>query len=397
MFEKISKLSVKLSGKCNFCCVYCHQDMFSKTHKNEFNDFDNLYKFILSLPLDDIIDVTVTGGEITTFPELFEKCVKEIKKIEKIKDIRFDICVVHNGSNVDKIIEWCNKKTIVPYKTSISWDGLCSCSKSRLSNSYTDEYILNELKKIGNSRYNEQISIVYAITPITLPYMYDSFKWLIDNGLTNFGYYFIHEANYQGIEKEFENQIDKISQLLVEELSKVNDIRFYNWELLLSRRLYPENFYLCNKLGMNYHIDIDGKIYPCIYFGDHKAIEIGDIKSGIDIEKRDNFVKNYLRHPTCDYKYCKCFQCTECPASCFVHNHSLQKRFENQCVLLKIENRVYDKYLSELKEYQKKKFIISDDVCVKNEYKILDDCLSCSINNFGVVSPNYNRVQKWGK
>ena len=65
MFSSFNKLSIKAYSGCNLNCVYCHQLPTDKYHPSIFNDVDNLEKFLLSIPFDDVVDVTITGGEIT--------------------------------------------------------------------------------------------------------------------------------------------------------------------------------------------------------------------------------------------------------------------------------------------------------------------------------------------
>ena len=393
MFEKISKLSVKSISYCQLNCVYCHQLFDDKYRiKKHFTDYLGLEKFLLSIPLDERVDVTITGGEITLSPQDFYNTYKVFKKVEKKIDVKFDICIVTNGTNMKIIYEWCDKGYIEPHKTAISWDGIYSASKSRkTSGKYNDEFFCNMIKELGKTQYNKDISITTAITPMTIDDLYDSYKFCLENNVFNWGYYFIHEGDYSdsSLQNKFKEQIEKIAKLYLEYYNKGEEVSYYNWQLIYSKRKNPDNFYICNKLGNNYHIDMDGDIYPCIYFGDHKAYKIGNLESGIDNYILEKFKNEYSILPKCDFKNCGNCQCSECPASNFVHNKSVSARFCNLCKILPIENEIYEKYAKDL----------GDELYIPNDIKKCIDNLKNSdivyTEKTGIESPNFNGVRKW--
>ena len=405
MFDNISKVSIKVTGKCCLCCEYCHQLFKDKYQSSQrFEDYHNLKNFLLSLPFTDVVDVTITGGEITMVENDFLKTVQTLKSVERMKDVTFDICIITNGTNMDLIYDWCNKKIIKPNKTSISWDGIYSASKSRkTSGKYDDEYFCNVIKGLGKSEYNHDISIVTAVTPNTIDNLYDSYDFCINNGVYNWGYYFIHEGNYDNeeFEKKFRDEITKIAKRYIEIANSGEEVCYYNWQLIHTRRKFPTNFHVCSKLGNNYHIDMNGDIYPCIYFGDHRAYKLGNISEGIDENTKSKFIEEYTREPLCEFKCCGNVQCSECPASNFVHNKSLNARFKNTCKLLTIENEIYDEYSPLLESFwnQRTMFIPKDEY-----YKYVDtmkssleqfECTDCSLNDSVIISPNYQGVRQW--
>ena len=380
----------------------CHQLGEYKYHAQEFQDFENLEKLLMILPFEDRVDVTITGGEITLRPDCFMNVAKVFKKVERIRDVKFELCVVTNGTNMDVVYDWCDRKIICPHKTAISWDGIYSASKSRLTKGkYNDEFFKNVIKKLGTTKYNHDICVTPAITPMTLPDLAESYKFCLENNVFNFGYYFIHEANYHGVEfaNEFRKQLTEIAKLYLEYSNKGEELYYYNWQLIYTKRKMPKNFFLCSKLGNNYHIDINGDIYPCIYFGDHKTFKVGSLTDGINEEKLKQFEKEFLVLPLCNHRKCGNLQCTECPASNLVHNKSLSKRFCNLCSILPIETQIYDEYASQISSLFK-----HDSLYIpKDEYmrgsKMFDN-LHLEENavfhtETGINSPAYNGVRKW--
>lgn len=380
----------------------CHQLGEYKYHASEFQDFQNLEKLLMVLPFEDRVDVTITGGEITLRPDCFMNVAKIFKKVERRRDVKFELCVVTNGTNMEVVYDWCDKKIICPHKTAISWDGVYSASKSRLTKGkYDDEFFKNVVKKLGTTKYNHDICVTPAITPMTLPDLSESYKFCLENNVFNFGYYFIHEANYHGKEfaDEFRKQLTEIAKLYLEYSEKGEELYYYNWQLIYTKRKMPKNFFLCSKLGNNYHIDINGDIYPCIYFGDHRIFKVGDLKNGIDYEKLKQFEKEFLVLPLCNHRNCGNLQCTECPASNLVHNKSLSKRFCNLCGILPIETEIYDEYASKISSLFK-----HDSLYIpKDEYmrgsKMFDNLKLESTavfhNDSGINSPAFNGVRKW--
>lgn len=402
MFSSFNKLSIKAYSGCNLNCVYCHQLPIDKYHPSIFNDVDNLEKFLLSIPFDDVVDVTITGGEITLNPDAFNNVLKVFKNVEKKRDVTFEICVVTNGTNMDVIYDWCDRRLINPHKTAISWDGIYSASKSRLTKGkYDDEFFKNVIKSLGKSEYNHDICVTPAITPMTLPNLAESYKFCLENGVFNFGYYFIHEANYSGKEfaDEFRKQLTEMAKLYLEYSEKGEELYYYNWQLIYTRRKDPKNFFICPKLGNNLHIDINGDVYPCIYFGDHRTYKVGHIKDGLDLDLLKQFKEEYLVLPKCNFRKCGNIQCSECPASNLVHNKSLSRRFCNQCGILGIETEIYDEYASQIANvYRHDALYIPNDEYMRGE-KMFDGLKSeeniVYHNDTGICSPSYNGVRKW--
>ena len=402
MFEIINKLSIKAYSGCNLNCCYCHQLPEYKYHAGIFNDFDNLEKLLMELPFAELVDVTITGGEITLRPDCFMNVAKIFKKVERKRDVKFDLCVVTNGTNMDIVYEWCDKKIIRPDKTAISWDGIYSASKSRLTKGkYDDEFFKNVIKKLGTTKYNHDIAVTPAITPMTLPDLADSYKFCLENNVFNFGYYFIHEGGYgnEEFKEEFRKQLEEIAKLYVKYANNGEEVFYYNWQLIYTKRKMPKNFFICSKLGNNYHIDINGDIYPCIYFGDHRIFKVGTLKDGLNKDILKQFENEFLVQPLCNHKKCGNIQCTECPASNLVHNKSLSKRFCNLCGILPIETEIYDKYAPQVNSL----FNHTNLWIPKDEYmrgstmfdNLKPESAAVFHEDTGVLSPAYKGVRKW--
>ena len=159
---------------------------------------------------------------------------------------------------------------------------------------------------------------------------------------------------------------------------------------------------MCGKLGKNYHIDTNGDIYPCIYFGDHRVYKLGSLEEGLDQFYLKQFSMEYLVYPKCKFKTCNCVQCSECPASNLVHNNSLANRFCNLCQLLPIENEIYDKYSQNIdsifrhhlyvpNDLEKYGASINENIYEHGYREPQNRSESCS----GIKSPHFEGVRKW--
>lgn len=358
MFSKISKLTIKITSYCNLACSYCHQLTEDKKERKDFSYYQDLADFVTDLDLAEFVEVTLTGGEISLATEEYVRVVEVLRKVQRRKDVQFSYAVVSNGSNIEGLIGLIDKKILNPKRTTISWDGIYSASKSRKSkDKFDDEFFKNVIKTIGKSRYNRHITITHAITPSTINYLHESLLFALDQGIKNFSFYYIHEADYT--DRTFVESFRHQMKLLAEEfIKRYDDLNtrfvYYNWQLLYTKIGAPTDILnmqastMCQKLGKSIHIDQYGDIYGCIYFGDHRALKLGHIAEGIDTTRINSFIEEYTTKPDCNLGSCGNSHCFECPAANYVHNGAMSKRFANTCELLAIERNIFNEYSKHL-------------------------------------------------
>lgn len=362
MLKRISKFSIKVTTFCNLNCLYCHQLSIDKDYPSLFNKFDELEEFLLKLPFEDEVIVTITGGEITTRPELFLRTIKSLNNVSKKMDVKFIPAITTNGSNMIKVFEWIQKKIIKPEQVNLSWDGCESFSKIRKGKGvhYNDAFFNKNIYNIGHSPYNKLINISYALTPYNIDNFYNDFRFVIECGCRNFSYYYIHEGDYTNKEflKKAEIELSKINDFIVNNLYNMGEeMYFYNHNVLYTRKYemlkndkiddskFIENI-RCHKLGRSFHIDTMGDIYPCIYFGDHRSLQIGNLDDGGFYEDRLNeFMELYNAQFNCD-KTCTNYQCFECPAANYVDSGNMNHRNCKTCEMYTLENKLFDKIKS---------------------------------------------------
>ena len=357
MFTVINKLTLKLTSYCELACEYCHQLNQDKKKHQHFNDFKGLEAFLKQVNLADFVEVTLTGGEVTDVPELYAAAVKMFKRIERHRDVKFDFAVVSNGTKLEMLFDWIARGWLNPKRTAISWDGLNNASRSRKAkhSRYDDAFYLDMIKRLGASPYAQQIAISHAISPSTIELLSQSFQYAVESGVRNIGYYYVHEADYSdpAFVKVFERELEQIALLFTSRYPKLNQrFIYWNWQLQWSKRCLDQSALVastsCHKLGRTLHIDPAGGVYPCVYFGDHRAFQLGELNQGIDAARLLAFNEAYFETPRCDIATCQHHQCFECPAAGYVHRGSMANRFTNTCHLLAIEARVFQRYIDTL-------------------------------------------------
>lgn len=105
MFDRIKKIVFKCSSICNLNCSYCFLDKLTKTHNIAQYDFEDLAGLVRRLPLDDELEIFITGGEPSLAIETIRRGIRVIKKIERSRDVKIKFTVITNGTNMDGVIE----------------------------------------------------------------------------------------------------------------------------------------------------------------------------------------------------------------------------------------------------------------------------------------------------
>ena len=339
MFERLEKLCVKLNGRCNYNCLYCHQPLIEKMHK-DFNQFEQLEHFLQTLDnYSKEIEIVCGGGEPTLVPSLIRKLKKITDRLEKTKNISVNLGLVTNGSRLNVLNSLIEDGILNPKNVGISWDGDSTTRQS-------DNSLIDNLLKYD---FYDDVNVTYSITPMSINHMVDDFKMCWDRGIKDISYYFIHEGNYDNLklQEKFRENIDELTKEFLKRKIFDEKLTFFNfiyWHYC-KKTNKPK---ICTKLGKGFSVGLDGKIYPCIYFGDHHKNSIGDIYNGLNKELINKFIEEYNKPYTCDWKNCSNSNCQECPASNSVHNGGCSIKTLNICQMHNIESEVYSKYTTKV-------------------------------------------------
>ena len=370
MFSSIKEITFKISSYCNLDCVYCFQTYESKDRNNKFYLYDELVNFMCDLPLSEEVEIKLTGGESSLFIDEIRFAYKKIKKVEKYVDTKIRFSTITNGTGIEGLIDLMDEGILSPWDCKYSWDGLYSCSRSRLPKSplYIDEYFNNRVKILGQSKWHDDVLIRMAVTPSTVDFMYDSLLFCLDNNCHKWEYYFLTDCDdYQNPSfiKKFNQQIS----LIADEYNK-RPFDYYNWDTLTFTELVlPKDNSTklrsigCRHLGKSLYIAQNGDIYPCGFFvPDSKygycQYKLGNIKEGFKKEIIKDFVVEYMKQPMCDYQYCDNFHCFECPALTKYRTGNMNHKLCQACNLRNIERKVFhEKQQNLIDDNNMKKFI----------------------------------------
>lgn len=353
MFSIVKEITFKISPYCNLDCIYCFQTYESKCVTDKFDLYDELADFMCDLPLDDRVEIKLTGGESSLFIDDIRKAYKKIKRVEKFADTKIWFTTITNGTNLEGIIDLMDEGILQADGCKFSWDGIYSCSKSRLpkNKSFTDEFFNNKIILLGKSKWADQMLVRMAVTPNTVDHMYDSLKFCLDNGCTKWEYYFLTDCDEYRT-PEFAEKFNKQILLIADEYNK-RPFNYYNWDTLAFTELVmPRDAQTklrsigCRHLGKSLYVADNGDVYPCGFFvPDSKygkcQYKIGNIKEGFSKEVVEQFIVEYMKQPMCDYDKCDNLHCFECPALTKYRTGHMNYKLCQACTLRDIERKVF--------------------------------------------------------
>lgn len=415
MFDSINRISIKVTDFCNLDCVYCHQQKVAKDSSKTFSHYDKLEDFIKSLPLADEVDVLVTGGEISVKLDEFKKIERILRRISQSIDVKFIMSVITNGTNLPGIVDFVKRGIIRPDSITVSWDGVYSYTHSRKGKlqNLSDKFFNDNIRYIVDQGYANEINIAFAVTPDTINDMMPSLDYCLGVGLRNFSFYYIHEADYTNPKfiADYTKALQSMANRFVQTYPDLKErFRYYNWQNMYCRYILSDASFLaktsCVKLGNSIHIDIDGSIYPCTFFSDHRSMQIGHILEGFYEDRIHRFEKEYFSKPDCDYQSCKNEHCFECPASDYILNKGMNNKQKNLCHLLSIEREIFMENIKKviISEYDIRTFWNVGTSVVESHYtdKMNAEChlpltgsREYTEDDKMLVSNNIERIQSW--
>jgi hypothetical protein len=354
MFRDLTAIVFKIGTYCDLDCIYCFQQHDIKTINQRFEIYKDTVKF-LSHPLitfADKLEVKITGGEPSLYAKDIYKAYREFKKLERYKQTNTYFTSIFNGTKIEDMISLMDDGVLDSYGCKLSWDGIYSSSKSRLTKiaKYDDEYFRNVVKTLGKSKYGKDVLVRIALTPNTIDDIVDSFIFALDCGCDKIEYYYLTDCEeYRTV--EFRDKFRKVLDQLIELKIKRN-FNWANWETLeFASLLNPEEDRLrainCRHLGKMLYIEQNGKIAPCGFFSNDALFKgcnlyIGDVYNGFYKEILSDFISQYKEAPMCNETQCANLHCFECPAVNLFRNGHMQEKLYQTCFMRSLERKCFE-------------------------------------------------------
>lgn len=354
MIDQCKEITFQITNQCNLCCDYCYEH-----HKSiEVMSLDTAKK-IIDMLLDGYINNTgylgrdtisvildFIGGEPLLHPKLIEDiCDYWFARLARM-DIPLGpwtrISISTNGQNwFDKDVQHLIKKYINFISLTVSIDGIKELHDAhRISPSGKGSFdnAFNAFKDLRDN-YNS-INSKMTFVPESFPYLFESIKFMIENGCDIIYCNCAYEPEYT----------EKDAALLYSELKKVSD-----YILSLDHRIYVSILdqdgtkststrnYCGGGQGSMIAFSPDGKAYPCIRYCPisigNKAdnVCLGDT-NGLYTTPKEREVLQVLKGNTYQNQSPqKCLDCEVssncgwCSAHCYETTGRLDKRLTNIC------------------------------------------------------------------
>ncbi|MDR3563333.1 MAG: SPASM domain-containing protein [Negativicutes bacterium] len=353
MFSTIKEITFKISSYCNLDCVYCFQTGESKARDSRFALYDELAEFMAGLPLAERVEVKLTGGEASLFPDDICMAYKKLKKVEKYADTRLHFTTITNGSNLEVLLALMKEGILDPWGCKVSWDGLYSASKSRRpkDKAFDDAFFNDKIRLLGASGLGDEVLVRMAVTPDTVDSLCASLVFCLDHGCTKWEYYFLTDCeDYRT--PEFAAAFKAQIRLIAAEYNR-RPFNYYNWDTLAFTELVlPKDDKTrlrsigCRHLGRSLYVAENGDVYPCGFFYPDSVYgfsqyKLGNIKDGFRREVVEKFIGEYLAQPMCDWQQCANLHCFECPALTKYRTGHMNHKLCQACDLRDIERQVF--------------------------------------------------------
>jgi uncharacterized protein len=349
-------VTLHITTGCNLFCKYCYAppvkrlDMTSETAQKSI-DF-----IVANYPVNT--GISFFGGEPLLRKDLIRETVEYGKYREANTSAYFHYKITTNGTMLDsEFLDFADKNKL---HIALSMDG------NENSHNYYRHFpdgkptfkLIEEKAKMLLER-QPYAKVLMTITPDTLEYYADSFKYLVGLGFK----YIIASLDYSGnwTDKHItslKNEYKKLAELYEKFISEEKKIYFSPFEMKLASHIRKDNFecYHCHLATKQISIAHDGNIYPCVQFVQdgisNRGFIIGNVIDGINKKEQGAIYEQSKEQ----YEACKdCDYLNRCNNKCSCLNWQLTKDInkispvicETERVLIPIVdelgNRMYSK------------------------------------------------------
>ena len=286
--EKICKVEMCLTSKCNLACKHCYQHFDKDLFYLEKNKVLEVIDYVVSKGCSNIV---LSGGEVFTRPDIYEI-------IGYILEKKLDLLVVTNGIliNMNKIKKFKNKLSF-----QISIDG-CEVEHNKRRGEGSYDKTVNNIKLLRKLGFKVTVNVTIDV---------DNYKNVID---------LLEDGNFDEITFL---PVATAGAATIYKKTHNNELEQVIRELYLVKSAVHKKNYRCNIFPTGLSINYDGTVYPCSIARDFKLFPIGSINENKIEVIIDKFLENPDSNMFFEYKensqILKCINCSkenECNRGC---------------------------------------------------------------------------------
>ena len=332
-----AQLEIVFSERCNHRCDYCWVDK-SCFKVLKFSDIQKAVDIFIDIPVLEQT-ITFTTCEPFIFPDLYKKTVNYIYKQSRNK--KMTLVTTTNGLNFNKDMRrfvFDKMRAHDAFTLNISLDGRKDSHDAHRKLSRDSRASAFDLSwKNFKDLPREKVRLISTITPSEVPYFRENIDFILSNGFTKFDIFpQVFMLWPQALLNEFKEKLESFIGCINKESVTVEDLRVLN-------RLWCGTHYGKLLFGC------DAKFYlfewaQCLPYEARKEYIIGDIKKGVNLEKRLKlfsglFSKGIMKTDaaclSCEQKH-MCFFPLPLFMWCGYHKKDFKPYFNNFCRLAKI-------------------------------------------------------------
>ena len=270
--------SIWVTSTCNLRCRYCYVNKEKGNRSFDKELVPNLINFIKNTNIEDEVTVNFFGGE----PLLEISLIKEIiGHMERESDFQIRYYMTTNGVLLNQdIINYIKEKQII---LSLSWDGNKKVNDMNRIDTHgngTYEKIMESYRLLKNNDIDVRVRATFDSQ--TMFFLKDSVEdfYSIDPQMNVI---FIPDYFDKGWT---EGKLQKLQ----EDIRIIEEKNIENIMIIGDKKMRKSR---CSGGINNYHIYIDGKVYPCSFVVNNKEFLIGNVVDGINSKKVAELSQKY--------------------------------------------------------------------------------------------------------
>lgn len=328
----LQHLSVFATNRCNLKCSYCYErvnNVINSTNMSLDTFKAGIEFFRSQFKIEKPVNIHFFGGEPLMNMKLIREAVDYLKGVEKDNDIHFTYSLTTNGTilNHHNILDFLLKNN---FSTMVSIDGF------KENHDYYRPYVNGKGsydKVIKNIQLLSQYQKVVARITLNdmdtdIVKLYEELK---ENGVWEILVIIVSKKDllagqWQETISPLKKRINELENYFLKNIKQKKIVRYR--DLLKYLKIIHNGFngkekmYPCAAGYSSFSLAANGDIYLCHRFNNIDSMKLGNIKEGIILERRREFLESHhlsIRHGECK----TCWVGPICGGTCYHTTYSL--------------------------------------------------------------------------